>query len=321
MVKQVSLALLATVLFASFGGSALAGDFKVFLDYACLNIDGIPVPRYSNLADRCCGSNAASDELCKAGFFSIMPDSLEENGHILDGVYDLLEEANTLSGNSADLSLTPDNSNPNNEAEGSTSSEPINTQISALTSIGDLSNLSGPGPNSQNPAGGQLQGSSGGGMLGLTGLGAGSSDSWSSRRGKKKFAVPGSEATEPGSGRYASLGSGPSMVPGSGGPFGVTSSSLGVEVVEYGVDPSKAGEEIANGARDEGKSDPSGAPGGAGSETGGLAGAGGSLASGANLDAADYLSRIHKKDSIFKIVSLRYKKEVDRKSVLIPGKK
>jgi hypothetical protein len=299
--------------FLTIPGRADAGDFKVFTRIGCFSVDGVPVPLNTDFYNRCCNQVSPEDPVCTAGFFNISVTSLDDSEAQIDGAYNLIKQNQVL--NQASLDLT---NNEGQEEPGSeTSSLSSDSITSALVSGGDK-----PNPKSVSEKGSALGGTgnsfSGGQSNSLGGSSTGFGDSSWARKRKKKSATAGTESADFTSGKYASLASGPSMVPGSNGPSSVTSSSQGIEVVEYNTAPT----ESMNGAN---------SPGGVAAEsgqTGGTATAGEGAAqgmsgdstvmnSGSSADAVDYLKRIHIKDSIFKIVSRRYQREEILKNLAV----
>ena len=300
-------------------------DFNVFLDYDCLNIDGIPIPSNSTLANLCCGDNPSAHPICNSGFFSILPDALEQTDASLDLAFSIIDDTILLNENPSNLDSPPEPGSGDQE-EPSTSSGSILSSLSALLSGGQV-----PVPAKKPPAQStSLSGGSSGsgtqsGVGGISSLGGmGSGDSlWNSRRrGKKPSAGTSTELSEVG-GKYSSNGSFRDAVPESIGPSEV-SSGHEVEVVEY---PGGKNGASASGS-DETKEGALATAEGTGSD--GLEGSGagedGDLANsgtlgngeGSSEDAPDYLKRIHKKDSIFKIVSRRYAREESRKNIGLP---
>ncbi|MBU6152805.1 MAG: hypothetical protein KGP28_00755 [Bdellovibrionales bacterium] len=308
---------------------ARAGDFKVHMDYACIVGDGIPIPRHSVLATKCCYGNGANEPVCNSGFFSILPDTLVETENVLDGAYQLIDDAITLTGATSDLNAAPEGS-PDPGESPSSSSGTISAESSALLSGGQIpipggrNALTGASP-TQNLSSGQSSTGLGGlfSSSGPSGMGIGGLDGGSSgKKIKKRGTGSSTEDFAFSTGKYASLGSGRTEAPTSVGPSEVVSGQ-NVEVIEYGSGRSE-GASGSGGNLSSNSADSD-------SRSGSLNGAEQNPASdesegeaesladqegeGSPKDAADYLKRIHKKDSIFKIVSKRYAKEESRKHI------
>ncbi len=285
--------------------SALSGDFAIELDLACFSLDGAPIPKGTVLAAKCCGGGGNQAEECRVGFNSMIGTNMHDAQNILDTAYEELQNSKTLNGTSTDFTNPPDEGN-GNTTDPSTSSGNVGVENSALLSGGETS-LNGKKSGTGNPFSkpSTSSGASGSAMFG--GGGPGAESSWTSgTRKKSKVASLGSEGNDP-MGKYSSDEAKTGSVPNSGGPSGVTS-SLGEGVLEFGSGKRGAGE---GGASADG-SEAGGASGSGG--VAGLDGAGG----GSREDSADYLTRIHKKDSIFKIVTRRYQKEEQRKNIQSP---
>jgi hypothetical protein len=309
---------------------ASAGDFKVYTNIGCFSVDGVPVPRNTSFYSRCCPPQDSNDPVCKSGFFNISITSLNDSDSQIDISRDLIKQNQLLNQAANDLANQDGREETGNETP-STSTGSISSALVSGGAFVEPTGKTGKGsPVTGGFSGGPAGGGSGASSGQSGGISGGSGDLSSIRKRKKKsgVTVPGSE--EFSGGKYASIGSGPAMVPGSNGPSGVTSSSQGVEVVEYGAaekDGSKSG--------DSGSQDGA-TPAGAGAGAGSGAGGGGSLGAGTGAsgsegsgessgsgaggggsasDAPDYLKRIHAKDSIFRIVSRRYQREVILKNV------
>jgi hypothetical protein len=292
--------------FLTFPGRADARDFRVFTRIGCFSVDGVPVPLNTDFYNRCCNQDNQEDPVCKAGFFNISVTSLVDSIEQIDSAYNLIKQNQLF--NQASMDLT--NNEGQEETGSETSSLSSGSITSALVSGGDLPDpKSVPGKSSALGGKGNLF--SGQSEL-IGGSSTGSADSAWVRKRKKKSGTSGTESADFTSGKYASLASGPSMVPGSNGPSSVTSSSQGIEVVEYGT----AATESMNGANtSDGVTAGSGETGDTSIAGEGLSGDSPGMNSGSSSDAADYLTRIHKKDSIFKIVTRRYQKEEQRKNI------
>ncbi len=300
-------------------------DFNVFLDYACLNIDGIPIPSNSTLSNQCCGGNASAHPICNSGFFSILPDALDQTDASLDLAFFFFFDTIRLNENPSNLNSPPEPGSGDQE-EPSTSSGSILSSLSALLSGGQVP-IPAKNPPSQSAS--LSGGSSGsgtqtgvGGISSLGGMGSGDSLWNSKRRGKKSSAGTSTELSEIG-GKYSSKGSFRDAVPESIGPSEV-SSGHEVEVVEYpggknGASASGSDETKEGALATNGEAGAEGLEGSGAGEDGDLANSG-TLGNGegSSEDAPDYLKRIHKKDSIFKIVSRRYAREESRKNIGLP---
>jgi hypothetical protein len=289
--------------------SALSGDFAIELDLACFSLDGAPIPKGTVLAAKCCGGGGNQAEECRVGFNSMIGTNMYDAQKILDTAYQELQNSKVLNGNSTDFTNPPDAEN-DNTTDPSTSSGTVDSENSALLSGGETSPLIGKSSANGNPFSkpSSSSGASGSSMFG--GGGSGADSSWTSGRGKKsKVAALGSEGNDP-MGKYSSNESKTGSVPDSRGASGVTS-SLGEGVLEFGSGKDGAGDGSAD-------SNTGGSRGGDGSSaSGGALGSDGAGAGTGSLeDATDYLTRIHKKDSIFKIVTRRYQKEEQRKNIL-----
>jgi len=264
--------------------AAQAGDFSVALDYGCLGIDGVPIPKYTNLAAQCCGNGASQNEICRVGFHSMVPDAMNDANNINYAAQQLLyQAAHHMSGNKGDLDSggNPDDSDP---GPPSTSSGVVSSGMTAVGGSPKTAGIltSGSGPANLARSGGSGSSGTSGASPGAVGLGS----DWSKSLGSPKILASVGSASSEAGGSYTSNGAQKREGHPGAGASGV-SSSAGEGSIEFG-----------NGAS-------------IGNASGSVAGSEDAL-EGSKEDAPDYLSRIHKKDSIFKIISRRYQKEVAR---------
>ena len=265
------------------------------LSYACLSIDGAPISNDTPLADKCCSSGSlkspASAE-CKVGFYGTGPNAVGDGLGAFAVAQNLLKNAAVMTGVSSDLQ----NNQTNPSGSGTQGS-----QSSALISGGDA----GKGmPSSSFAAlpGGGMGGPSGGsgGSGGAAGMAAGAMGAGTGISGdgvgKGKRTGASTEDVNFQGGSYAGKGGAQDRAAfASGGSDKVTPNDGNVEMLDIS----------GQGA---------GGAGGAGAGNG-LAGGVGDELTGSREDAADYLNRIDRGLSIFKVVSKRYEREISRSRV------
>ena len=267
------------------------------LSFACLSIDGAPISNDTPLAEKCCSSGSLKSPTpseCRVGFFGTGPKAVGDGLGAFAVAQNLLQNASVMAGVSSDLQSDPSNPSGSN-APGSQSSALISSGEVGKGSDSDLGALAGLGSNSAGGAGG---GGAGGGMgnvaAGSLGAAGGISESGV---GKGKRSGTGTEDANFIGGAYASKGGAQDRAAlASGGPDKVTPNDGSVELLDVN----------GQGA---------GGAGGAGLGAGGLNGGSGDLLSGSREDAADYLNRIDRNLSIFKVVSKRYEREISRSRV------
>ncbi len=262
------------------------------LSYACLSIDGAPISNDTPLAEKCCASGSLKSPPpaeCKVGFYGTGPNAVGDGMGAFQLAQNLMENQAVMGGASTDLQQNgsrPDGTN----LPGSKSSALVSGGDNGFGGMGSSKSLTdGSGLGSQGSGSG---GGGGGGAFGGAGAGGGSGF-LSAKRGKKVNAN-GMEEPSFAGGMYASKG-GPNdrATPGATGPDKVTPTDSGIEMIDAGG---------SQGA-------------GAGAGAAGANGASGDLLTGSREDAVDYLNRIDRNLSIFKVVSKRYEREITRNRV------
>jgi hypothetical protein len=260
------------------------------LDFACLSIDGVPIPRDTQLATDCCSGDSLRSPpppQCRVGFYGAGPSAVGDGLGAFAVAQNLLKDAAVMAGISSDLQNNQ--TNPSGSAvQGSQSSALISGGDSGIKGISgkSLAGIPGGGMGAAGAGGGgSASGMAGGGMGAAMGL----SDS-----GAGKLKKPGSLQDD---GNFQ----GGSYVGKAQGERGASNSGSGKVTPNDGsVDLLDVGNQGAAGAAGAGN---------------GLAGGSGDELTGSREDAADYLSRIDRGLSIFKVVSKRYEREISRSRV------
>ncbi len=261
--------------------TAGAGNFSIGLDYACLSLDGAPIPKGSALAAKCCV--AKPDPECRVGFSSVVPVSVEDTKGYFDLVREGIRSAAALNG------IDLDHRNPNQstrvgEQPGGDSSAVLSGNLPSSTE--SQSTMKGGGAGAISNGGGSGAGNAqGSGIMGAKG-------SSGATQGRDARAVA---VDEFGGGKY--LGNG-----GSGARSGTDGKMAEVAAGEV--------QELTFGDIGKGGGGAAGSLNADGSDSEGM--------SGTPEDSPDYLNRIDKSASIFKIVSKRYEKELARNRLRIP---
>jgi hypothetical protein len=258
---------------------AWAGDYRVALDYACLSLDGAPVPKGTVLASKCCVPIPGPE--CRVGFASMVPDSASDSRNYFDLAKQQIVNAAALNGVELELSDSGSGSDRSEGGKGQPSG-------AAMLSGGDESSGSG-GPtfggsplsaesrNGGGGAGGPGQGY-GGGVSGEKSLLGRTRGREQNQRGAEDF----------GGGQYLGGAAAGSKSQGDGK---VGSVVIGDSTAIAFGDKAESGEKTGTLNPD-------------GSDSEGM--------SGTKDDSPDYLNRIDQAASIFKVVSKRYQKELVR---------
>jgi hypothetical protein len=275
---------------SNFLSSAFAGGGKhlsASVNYACLSMDGIPIPMDTALATQCCSNGKLMDsapENCKNGFHSINTDS----GHLIVNSLNLakktLEVANDLNGVVTDYS-----DKEQKKAEASAISAGAGANDFGQGRLGGVGSELENGMNESGSGAGSGAGSRGGGSEG-SGLGQGFSDNPNglNQNAQKSLAIqdPSAGSAALGFSRGGDSGRTQDGFGGMGGSGGQVGTDGAQGEVRFGdSNEANLGEKDSN------------------------------FMTGNTNDAPDYLSRISKDASIFKIISKRITRENLRKHV------
>lgn len=269
----------ALIFFAD--SSAWAG-FSIGLDYACLSIDGVPIAKGTDLAAKCCVADPGPE--CRVGFSSVGPAAAEDSMGYLDVVREGIKNAAALNGVDLDhrdpsqLTRVTGAGNPNPDGNALVAGKSTDAEALSGLKLGQ----------SGTRTGGGISGAGKGYDGGITGA----QDLAGATRGRES---PQGGAGDFGGGKY--LGS-------AGNASNAGADGKSAEVGVGDVQELKYGEAGNRGGSDTGTLNPDG------SDSEGM--------SGSREDAPDYLNRIEKSASIFKIVSKRYEKELARNRLRIP---
>ena len=268
------------------GPVAGARDYSIGMDYACLSLDGTPIAKGSDQAAKCCVASPGPE--CRIGFSSVVPAAAEDSKGYLDVARAGIKNAAVLNG------IDLDHRDPNQTTTLTNVASPSNSAALVADSRVDsegqpaLSGAMGPPGPGSSARNGSSSGSSsgyGGGISGANGASGGT-------RGRE---AGGGFAEDFGGGKY--LGGAPGDARTGVDPRSVDVSLGDVSELRFGAsgEPAKKG---------PGSSNPDG------SDSEGM--------SGSKEDSPDYLNRIDKAASIFKIVSKRYEKELARNRLRLP---
>jgi len=282
-VKIMKTLVLVFLMSMALPSGALAKKNSFAMHYGCLSIDGVPIASESDLASKCCSNEQLKDPApseCRVGFYGTLIGALGDGSHAFDLAKAEIQQAAILAGVQGSMQM----STSRNLSSGSAPA-----QSSALISNGgsDGSSVSGTkeGFGVDSNEGGSAGGSAGGGNSGGgAAMGAEGLASLGSQSGKTRGVTPGD-------GDY-SIGS----------YVGNPAAERKADGAAGKVTPSEGNPELLS-------MDPS---------AGGVASRGGVMGdslSGSKEDAPDYLSRIDKNASIFKVVSKRYEREIARSRV------
>jgi hypothetical protein len=269
-------------LFLVFATSARAGNYSIGIDYACLSLDGTPIAKGSDLAAKCCVASPGPE--CRTGFSTMVPAAAEDTKGYLDVARAGIKNAAVLNG------IDLDHRDPDQATTLSKVASPSNAAALISDSPGNpeiqFSMGGAQGARSSGPLSGVGAGSGyPGGMVGMKTIGEGSRTRETGAKTAQEF----------GGGKYLG-GSGDSSKSGAEGQ--TAGVSIGdVSELKFGA----AGETHGKGS---GNLNPDG------SDSEGM--------SGSREDSPDYLNRIDKAASIFKIVSKRYEKELARNRLRLP---
>jgi len=266
---------------------ALAAKNTLSISYSCLSLDGVPISNDTDLSSKCCKDGAlvsTPPEDCRVGFSGAAPAALGLGVTSLNIAQSLLQSAATMSAVSGNLET---------QSSGSGVTGNPSSQSSALVQREGSGSGSGkrpsdagasvPGMGGSGTSGGSGAGSAGAGLMGAAaGLGASAAGVGPTNGLDRAGGVDSYSG-----GLYASKG--PAGAAGSNGAsgHGVTPNDGKVEMLDLGGPSS-----VAAGA-----------------------GPAGDELTGSREDAVDYLSRIDRNVSIFKVVSRRYEREITRNRV------
>ncbi|MBC7397371.1 MAG: hypothetical protein H7333_07995 [Bdellovibrionales bacterium] len=271
----------------------LAHAVRTDIEYACLGIDGVPLSAGTSQEAACCQNGqliANPPALCRAGFNSIGAGAAAGAAFAVNLAQKTLDTAKNMSG----ASITYTSPTPSEHGLSETKSSGSAITSSGSSGSGDESGTVGAGTSTEagdSAGSGSRSGGAGSGRGGGGSLGASSSAGF----GKRETDGAGEKSADS-AGGYVSAG-------GAGG----NADKNALASLNFG---NTFGKDGANGKGDGGPSELNFADEAAGSGKDGSEGGEGS-----SSDAADYLSRIDRSASIFKIVSLRYTKETRKKHV------
>jgi hypothetical protein len=255
--------------------------FDTHISYACLSIDGVPISNSTDQASRCCdgGGNLKSDppDECKIGFASMIPESGKVGYGLMVMAQNEIKQASDAVGVQRDQTdpKTPDYSADTQASDGTMSA----MGASASGGMGKdamLAGLSGKsGSSGGSGRGASDSNAANGGFGSVTGAGA---------RGKTGDSSSASGDSQGSGAGYASKGGAEgNRAEGDGGKVGAG------DLSELNFNDGSSGALNASKGDDE--------------------------LTGSKEDSPDYLNRIDKAASIFKIVSKRYQKEIARNRV------
>ena len=255
-------------------------SFDTNISYGCLSIDGVPISNGTDQASRCCdgGGNLKSDppEECKIGFASMIPESGRVGYGLMTMAQNEIKQASDAIGVQRDQT---DSKTPDYSADTQASDGTVSAMgASASGGVGKDAMLAG------------LSGKSGG--SGGSSRGMGDSNG-----------ANGGFGSVTGAGSRGKAGDSSSAGPDSQGSGGGYSSKGGTEGNRAEGDGSKVGIDALNELNFNDGSAASNASKGEDDLTG------------SKEDSPDYLNRIDKAASIFKIVSKRYQKEIARNRI------
>jgi len=272
----------------------LDGIFRYAQSYACLGLDGVPIPHETELASKCCngGSLSSSDPTCRSSIITNTAGPATTAGQGVTLANNVIHSTQNLHGNSTDydtqIPLTHDNSV--NHGAGSAAMTAGGTISDSVKGSGAGSSSGATADNKGSAAGSKSgAGSSGGG--GSAGLSMGTASGTTGLSGANVAALSKDKDSaggyvgggKKGDGGYGSGGMGFGSL-GGGKDAGMGDAGKDYDLGENGKD-GKDGLASGNGSSgdDDGK--------------------------GSSEDPSDYFNRTNKTDNIFKIVSARYLKK------------
>jgi|GEM_PF-1808776 len=294
MVFHLIMSLLSVSAYAGWGG--LSGDTQIVQSYACVSLDGLPIPAGTDQAKACCTSEGQlidnPPKSCRV-FTSIADDAADDVTGSLQVAANALNTARNLDGVSSDFSASDDSSSTTG---GSSSTSPETSAIQSGTGGLDATTGSGSDLGALDFGNGSSDGSSGGASAGGAGSAGGGdgmsvgslSDGGTDAALKNGASTSGAANANGDDSRLAYVGGGADGANGKSG-FGFGKGANG----SAGMD--KSLKELDMG--DQNGRDPNA-----------MANADGEV-QGTSEDPADYFSRIDRSANLFKIVSSRYLKK------------
>jgi hypothetical protein len=273
-----------------------SGDIRVSQSYACVSLDGIPIPEGTELSSKCCTNgklNPSPPISCRA-FSGVGAAAAKGAAFSINVAQNTLETAKSMTGAVTNYDAKADSKN--SATQSATDSRGDSSAL--LGGSGSLDSTTGTNPNLKLPN--ALSGSS----KGTENSASGASGSSAAGGSGSSVGASGSSANhaESGAGSAAAAdGARVGYVSGSGASGAAASGALGFNFGALGGSSAGAGgdkgpDELALGDGTNGQSN-------------GLANGEEDGVRGTSDDPADYFSRIDQSANLFKVVSSRYLKK------------